>query len=108
MSSFDLPIHRCSAVVLILLLLGFSVAAADDVSWTDDSGGLESPGCSNKFQMVIRILVLLLSLCFVFNHPLLHWKFIDRVSFIYLPIWALSLVNAILYLVSLLNVLHTG
>ncbi|XP_010508474.1 PREDICTED: signal peptide peptidase-like 3 [Camelina sativa] len=52
MSSFDPPIHRYSVVVLFLLLLVFTVASADDVSWTDDSGGLESPGCSNKFQMV--------------------------------------------------------
>nr|AAM14939.1 unknown protein [Arabidopsis thaliana]AAM15159.1 unknown protein [Arabidopsis thaliana] len=51
MSSFDPPNHRYSALVLILLLLGFSVAAADDVSWTEDSS-LESPGCTNKFQMV--------------------------------------------------------
>ncbi|KAL0720285.1 hypothetical protein Bca4012_034884 [Brassica carinata] len=53
MSSSDPPRHRCSAVVLVitLLLIGFSVAAADDASWTEDSS-LETPGCTNKFQMV--------------------------------------------------------
>ncbi|KFK37150.1 hypothetical protein AALP_AA4G219600 [Arabis alpina] len=51
MSSLDPNNHRYSAVVLLLLLLSFSVSTADDVSWTDDSN-LESPGCTNKFQMV--------------------------------------------------------
>ncbi|CAA7033058.1 unnamed protein product [Microthlaspi erraticum] len=36
---------------MILLLLGFSLVTADDVSWSDDIG-LKSPGCTNKFQMV--------------------------------------------------------
>ncbi|CAH2058111.1 unnamed protein product [Thlaspi arvense] len=54
MSSFVPPSlrrYRCFSVVSILLLLSLSVVAADDVSWTDDSG-LETPGCTNKFQMV--------------------------------------------------------
>ncbi|CAH2058262.1 unnamed protein product [Thlaspi arvense] len=54
MSSFVPPTlrrHRCFSVVSILLLLSLSVVAADDVSWTGDSG-LETPGCTNKFQMV--------------------------------------------------------
>jgi len=69
MSSFDPPNHRYSALVLILLLLGFSVAAADDVSWTEDSS-LESPGCTNKFQMVHSISYLY----FVSNHSLVQWS----------------------------------
>ncbi|WZY91613.1 hypothetical protein YC2023_063942 [Brassica napus] len=51
MPSSDPPRHRCSTALLFLLLLGFSFAAADDASWTEDST-LESPGCTNKFQMV--------------------------------------------------------
>ncbi|KAL0739913.1 hypothetical protein Bca4012_081426 [Brassica carinata] len=44
MSSFDPPSHRCSPVVmLLLLLLGVSFVATD---------GSSPPGCSNKFQMV--------------------------------------------------------
>ena len=50
--------HRASllpfaAAFLVLLLAGG--AAADDASSDDDAGTSRTPGCSNKFQLVMAV-----------------------------------------------------
>lgn len=44
-----------AAALLVLVLAGG--AAADDASSSDDAGSSRTPGCSNKFQLVMALLL---------------------------------------------------